>query len=336
LCSNYTEGVVVSINEILESLPAVAVAYGYTVAAWPTLRMQRSIVRGVSACVGIVVLFCPLFIPGDRVICRALAAFLCIELMCKMIDYARQQRRQGSSVGRFVDYVRFLIPFPALLCIFGERQRRLPRPRPTRREAMRTILGTSVFASGFVLVHVAAQIPAIRSSFPLDHAVKLLIFVVTIEALSNMAYGLERLAGFDTKPLIDKVFLSRTVAEFWCRYNTRVHSWLDCNIFRPSDGRRAPVRGVLLTFFVSAVLHELMFGIATSRFDGYQFTFFMLQAPAVLMSRRLRRFATRGGFVAKAAAHTVTIVWMSVTSILFFHGVNRVFPFFSASEPWLP
>lgn len=50
----------------------------------------------------------------------------------------------------------------------------------------------------------------------------------------------------------------------------------------------------------------------------------------------LERLATRAGFIGKAIAHSVTILWMYVTSVSFFHGVNRVFPFYYASEPWLP
>ena len=74
------------------------------------------------------------------------------------------------------------------------------------------------------------------------------MFTLTIEAISPIAYGIERLAGFDTKPLIRRAYLSRTVADFWCRINTRVHLWFDLNLFRPSGGRRNPVRGVVLTF----------------------------------------------------------------------------------------
>ncbi len=323
-------------GRILEFSLSVAAAYGYALAAWPILRMQHRIGPVFSACVGIAVLSCPLLIPADKIIFRAFEAFLCIELMFKMLDYSRHERHRGVGVDRFVDYLRFLIPFPPMLVVFRRRERRLPKDRPCRREAIRVLLGAGLFATGFVLVDVASHIPAVRSSFPLDHAAKVVIFIVTIEALSNMVYGVERLAGFDTTPVIQNGFLSRTVAEFWCRYNTRVHSWLDYNVFRPAGGWRAPVRAVLLTFFVSAVLHELMFGIATSRFDGYQFAFFMLQAPAVLASRPLHRFAKRTGIIGKAVAHSITVIWMSVTSVLFFHGVNRVFPFFYASEPWLP
>ncbi len=78
-----------------------------------------------------------------------------------------------------------------------------------------------------------------------------------------------------------------------------------------------------------------MFGIATSRFDGYQLLFFIVQIPAVIASRHLRRFAAKVGLPAIVLLRGITIIWMMGTSILFFHGVNRIVPFYTAT-PWLP
>lgn len=318
-------------------LLSVAAAYGYALVVRPVLRVRGGVGAIVSTCVAPVVLFLPLLIPADRVGLRALAEFLCADLMFKMIDYARQHRHGDGDVSRFADYLRFLIPFPVLLVVFHRRERRLPTPAPRGRTVLGVLFAAAVFALGFVLANVAARVEAVRSSFLLDHAVMFVIFMMTIQALSRLLYGLDRLAGFDTTPLIlNNAFCAPTVAAFWQRFNTRVHLWLQYNVFRPAGGLRTPVRGVLPCFFVSAVVHELAFGIATSRFTGYQFAFFMLQAPAMLASRPLHRLATHGGIAGKTLAHTTTVTWFFFTSMLFFHGVNRVFPFFYVSESWLP
>jgi hypothetical protein len=107
-------------------------------------------------------------------------------------------------------------------------------------------------------------------------------------------------------------------------------------VFLPSGGMKSPVWGIVLAFFVSAVFHELMFGIATSRFDGYQFAFFMIQAPGVLMSQQIERLRFKYGPVISLVNRLLTILWFGVTSILFFHGVDRVFHRVYASTPWLP
>jgi hypothetical protein len=186
------------------------------------------------------------------------------------------------------------------------------------------------------LVKRATQDETLRSCFLIDHAVMVLLFIVAVEALAQALWGLERLAGFNTTPLIRFAFLSRTPAEFWQRYNTRVHAWLYYNVFVPCGGLKAPVRGICLTLLVSGLLHELMFDIATSRPDGYQLMFFLLQVPGILASPGLERLARHAGLAGKALAHGLTILWMAATSVFFFHGVNRIFPFVYASEPLLP
>ena len=130
------------------------------------------------------------------------------------------------------------------------------------------IVGSLIVTTGIAILHWATNVAVLQSNFALDHAFKVLLFIPTIEAISRVTFALERLAGFDTKPVIRNAFLSRTTAEFWQRYNSRVHSWLFQNVFKPVGGARAPVRGVVMVFLISGLFHELMFGIATSKFDG--------------------------------------------------------------------
>jgi hypothetical protein len=92
---------------------------------------------------------------------------------------------------------------------------------------------------------------------------------------------------------------------------------------------------MMFVFLFSAVLHELFFGIATSRFTGYQATFFLLQIPAVAISRRMERLAIAWGSFGNVLARVITVLWFTVTSTLFFHGIEQVFHFYYASEPWL-
>jgi D-alanyl-lipoteichoic acid acyltransferase DltB (MBOAT superfamily) len=159
--------------------------------------------------------------------------------------------------------------------------------------------------------------------------------VIFIESTAEWLNGLERLLRFTAPPFVNRAFVSRTPGEFWYRYNVRVHDWLYHNVFVLSGGRRKPLRGVMLVFVVSAIFHELFFGIATSRFTGYQATFFLLQIPAVAISPRMDRLAKAWGNLGRMLARVITILWFVATSVLFFHGIDQVFYFYYASEPWL-
>jgi hypothetical protein len=315
---------------------AVVAAYCYAVMAFPLLRLQGRFGRMLAICVALVSPLCAFLIAADRVIERAFAELVAVDLSFKMIDFARQQRARARSIS-FRDYLRLLPPFPVLLVVFGEREKLAPERPPLLKELAIVLLLGYVIAGTVTAVFVADRSAAVQYSFPLDHAIKLALFIVTIEAFSRMSWGLERLAGYGTTPIIDDCYLATTPGDFWRRYNRRVGQWLYLNVFRPSGGHRVPVRGVFLTFFVSAVFHEVCFAIATSRFTGCQFVFFFLQAPAVAVSNRLQTAVDRGGPGLRAISRVITIAWFYVTSVLFFEGVDRIFPFVYASRPsWLP
>ncbi|MFG0334157.1 MAG: MBOAT family O-acyltransferase, partial [Maioricimonas sp. JB049] len=156
-----------------------------------------------------------------------------------------------------------------------------------------------------------------------------------VESGSQALLVLERAFGYRAPPIINQVWRARTPAEFWIRFNQRVQQWLYLNAFVPAGGRRRRVVGVVAVFLVSGLFHEIFFAIATRRLDGYQFTFFLLQAPAVLASPLLDRMAARGT-AGRVACHVTTWLWFAVTSPFFFHAADRVFEFFYASQPWLP
>jgi hypothetical protein len=315
---------------------AVLVAYGCAaVAPLPRYRLRGRAGVLVGWCFVPIICGCPLFIPSANVGLRAASAFASFEIFFKMVEYFRV----WDSVDRSVvlrEYYRFLIPFPVLSAVYPDHKRRLPPPEGPWPNVLRLVGGIVGVSVALLALRALSGIGPIRSSFALNHAAMLLTFVLAIESLSRAICGLERLAGFDTAPIIRNAYLSRTVSEFWRRYNDRIHDWLYRNFFRATGGRRAPVRSVLLVFLVSGLFHEAAFALATSRLTGYQFAFFTIQGPAALASGRLERLARRGGIAGKVLAHGATILFVAVTSVLFFDGVGKIFPFIYASRSPLP
>lgn len=317
-------------------LLAILSAYGCAVVA-PLLRyrLRARVGAFVGWCFVPILFACPLLIPSANVGLRAASAFASGDIAFKMVDYFRQWGNLDRSIV-LRDYYRFLIPFPVLSAVYPEHKRRLLRPESLWPQFLRLSGGVFGFTIAFLTVRRLSGIALLRSSFALNHAVMLLIFVLGIESLSRALCGLEHLAGFDTTLIIRNAYLSRTVAEFWRRYNCRIHDWLFRNVFQTTGGRRAPVRSMLLVFLVSGLFHEVAFALATSRLTGYQLAFFTIQAPAVLASGRLERLVRRGGIAGRITAHGATILFVGVTSILFFDGVSKIFPFVYVSPSPLP
>ena len=282
-----------------------------------------------------IILACPLLIPPANVGLRAASAFASVDIAFKMVEYFRHWDQVERSIV-LREYYRFLIPFPVLSAVYPDHKRRLLSPDSPWPQVLRLVGGIVGFAMALLAIRTLSGIALVRSSFALNHAVMLPTFVLAIESLSRALCGLERLAGFDTTPIIRNAYLSRTVSEFWRRYNDRIHDWLYRNVFLATGGRRAPVRSVLLVFLVSGLFHEVAFALATSRLTGYQLAFFTIQGPAALASGRLERLARRGGIAGKITAHGATILFVAVTSVLFFDGVGKIFPFIYASQSPLP
>ena len=316
---------------LLSFLLSVTISYSCALAFGSAPRKFPSCFR--SGFVVIAVLACPLLIPANEIILRAVAALVSGDLAFKVVDMSRLESTNDVPL-RFSEFWRFMIPFPFLLVVFQQKQKRLSHADCRWTNISRAIAAMLICAFSIGFMHVASLLTVVKTSFFCDHVVKVSAFVLLLEALSRFLYRLERLFGYDTVPIVNQIFKARTVAEFWQRYNTRVHSWFYYNVFRRTRFRHSPALSVSLVFLVNGFLHELMFGIATSKFDGYQMTFFLAQIPAVLTSRRLRRFAVRNGATGAALAHVFTISWMLATTMFFFHGVNRIVPIYTAAS-WL-
>jgi hypothetical protein len=317
-------------------LLAILAAYGCAVGA-PLLRdrLRGRVGAFVGWCIVPIIMLCPLLIPSANIGLRAASAFLSGDITFKMVESFRHWHK-GERTLLLRDYYRFLIPFPVLAIVYPDHRRRLPRPESPWPQVLRLFGGIVGFTVAFLAVRALSNIALLRSSFALNHAAILPIFMLAIESLSRALWGLERLVGFDTTPVIRNAYLSRTVSEFWRRYNDRTHDWFYRNVFQATGGRHTPVRSLLLVFLVSGLFHEVAFAVATSRLTGYQFAFFTIQAPAALASGRLERLARRGGIAGQITAHGATILFLAVTSILFFDGVSKILPFVYASQSPLP
>jgi hypothetical protein len=315
---------------------AVLIAYGCAVVApLPRYRLRGRVGSLVGWCLVPIVLACPLLIPSANIGLRAASAFASGEIIFKMVESFRHWAHGERSM-LLRDYYRFLIPFPVLSAVYPDHKRRLLRPESPWPQVLRLFGGMVGVTVALQAIRALSRLALVRSSFALNHAVMLLTFVLAIESLSRALCALERLAGFDTTPIIRNAYLSRTISEFWRRYNYRIHDWYYRNVFQATGGRRAPVRSLLLVFLVSGLLHEVAFALATSRLTGYQFAFFAIQGPAALASGRLECLARRGGIAGKIMAHGATIVFVAVTSVLFFDGVSKIFPFTYVSRSPLP
>jgi D-alanyl-lipoteichoic acid acyltransferase DltB (MBOAT superfamily) len=157
-----------------------------------------------------------------------------------------------------------------------------------------------------------------------------LLFVAFIAGFS-IVVQLSRLAGVQARSFTDDLWRAATPAEFWNRYNRIINQFLFENVYRPIRRTRSPALAILLTFTISGIAHEYIFGISASRVYGYQTLFFMLQGVAVALTARFR---PRGWNA--VGAMIATLVFMVCTSVLFFVSFHTVIPLYAHALPaWL-
>jgi hypothetical protein len=301
------------------------------------LRGLPAAIATALGCAAVAV--CPLLVPVECREFRALAALFAGDHLFKLIDF-RRHVAHAREPAKFRDFAGFLIPFPLLVTVYADRKWHSPwQGRSSAGIAWRA---SEIAAAGlwliagvggmFWLLANLSRAEIFRESFVLDHLKIVILFALAAETLPGLLHRWERLCGYDVPPLVRHALISRTVGEYWRRYNTRIHDWLADNVFFPSGGPRHPTRGVFLVFLVSGLIHELMFGIAIGRFDGSQLSFFVLQAPGVWLSEYLKPLIRRGGAWGATLARLATFTWFAVTSVFFFHTVNKLFPFFYAGS----
>ena len=106
-----------------------------------------------------------------------------------------------------------------------------------------------------------------------------------------------RRAGIDVKPIMNAPLRSRSVAEFWgTRWNLGFHELANELVFRPSVGRLGVAGALMLTFFASGVVHELVITVPARGGYGLPTLYFVLQGLGLLIERRIprrRRLARR-------------------------------------------
>jgi D-alanyl-lipoteichoic acid acyltransferase DltB (MBOAT superfamily) len=165
--------------------------------------------------------------------------------------------------------------------------------------------------------------------FLIEHAVKVFGFFLALIPFTQAYTALWRLCGGRALDPMNRPLLAATPAEFWRRYNRPAQQFLRDYVYRRVPG--SPLRAIVITFIVSAIVHEYVFDIAVSRVQGYQTIFFLLQGAVVAATMR---FHPSGRWVWPSIA--ATFLFNVVSSVFFFASVQGAIPFYANGLPaWL-
>jgi len=266
-----------------------------------------------------IILSSPLLIrPPGATLLRFIMAAMAVQAAFRLYDLHRDSSASGArNCLTFAAYA--FNPFAIAL-----RRVKAEPPKPLRHNLTVFLTCTSLGGIAIALTAFVFHIDWTRHPFVLEHCTKVISFMLIIQFLLNGLSAAFRLAGVPATTFAGNFFLSPTPAEFWRRYNRPVEQFFRQHVFRAAGGLHHPLRAILATFTLSAVIHEYAFDIAARRFLGYQLLFFLLHGLASALTLRLR---PRGP--APLPAILLTTAFNLTTAYLFFLSMNALVPFYT-------
>jgi hypothetical protein len=168
-------------------------------------------------------------------------------------------------------------------------------------------------------------------SFWSEHFVKAAASFIWIDCAFPWYGALWHLAGFKIVKFNHRMWLADTPAQFWRRYHRPAYIWLRQDIFKPLRVLRSPGTALLLTFFLSGLIHEYILTVSLSRMTGHMLAFFTLQGLASWLTWPIH---LKGAW--KLVGLAATYAFLLTSAVYFFAPVNEGIAFYTNQIPtWI-
>ncbi len=302
-------------------LLTIAVHFALAFVFYSTLGIERQIRTQLFLILAGLLLLTPIIIPAAEPLIRFIVAVNTVFLLVKLYDVLADTN-QGQRLG-LRTFAIFLIS-PTLfrrapdVKIFNSKRRCLFR-------LATAFVGLSIATSmlvGLFLINWRTSL------WILEHGLKVVTLILATVYSCMLLVAAWQICGGASGDIMRHPILARTPADFWRRFNVPMQRFFYERIFIVVNGRQKPIRASLVVFVISGIMHEYVFGIALCRVEKWQMAFFILQWCAVVMTIRIKPQAWRA-----VLWTTATLSFNIISGVLFFAGVNGLFPFYSRPLP---
>ena len=305
---------------IVAAIQASALFLYYLTMRWPA-RFRLP----VFIALWIIVSACPFIIVPKMVLGRFIAGMFTVWILVKAYDLEAQALRGKQP--SFSQFLQFSINGFWLVM-----QRRPAEMRLTALQNAKLLIGRAAVALVTIaLCTIVFTADWSHRSFAFEHVAKVCTVYLALMWSTNAAAAAWRLAGGIALDPFDDPAMARTPGQFWRDWNRPAAQLFQEYVFNRAGGHRHISRATLITFAVSALIHEYLFCIALRRPQGFQLAFFMLQGFAVVATLKIHRRGRQALLWA-----VITFTFELAVSVLFFASINHVVPFYSRPLPgWL-
>jgi len=292
---------------------AIVAAHAAAIAFHPAMSWRRGGARFAAylACAAGVAL-APCIAPAAT-IWRGVAALVAVALFVKLYDLERSAVR-----GMRLNFREYLLYLPNW---FWLALRLPPRRGPWTGDCRALAVNAAGAIIGVAATVIVFLIDWRSVPFLLEHAAKVSALAMAVINIGNGLAAAMRLSGGRALVVFRNPFAADTPADLWRRWNRPTQQFLHEHVYRPLHGPEQPVSATVVTFAISALLHEGLFDLMAGRVMGWQLLFFMIHGVAVVATSKVRpRGAAQVWWTAGTFAFAVT------TTALFGLTMNAVVP----------
>jgi hypothetical protein len=304
---------------------ALLLSYAVAVLAWAVHRRMGPFAPVAAAVWGVGVAGCSalVFFEDNRIL-RALT-FICGALVgLRVYSYCLAAAPQA-----LMDHFRFLSVGMLSPHLVYALERQTDSRAALGPELLRlAVAAVAITGTWWLTMRLIFEGPG-RDAWLINHLIVLVGFVIVMTAFGQVSFASWRLMGLRVRPVMDRIWLSRSPADFWRRWSWPIHLWLYRYVYRPCGGRYRAVVSVLAVFAVSGLMHEAIAFVALGQVTGHQSAFFAASAVGVLASPALEGLGQRG-LLGSALARVVTLVFLAASAALMFVTIDAVIPLYAA------
>src|SRR4030095_7897164 len=260
---------------------AVTSAFLAASACYPVLRWERRERAWALVALALPIALSPLWVPRDVPGVRLLATLNAVSLLVKLYDL--HVAASCSLVPSFPCFAAFLANWFCLVW------RRLDKePQPSFQQILQRLAWAALQTGAAVIVLVwLVRRDWAGTPFAVEHCAKALSLFVALIPLSALGVSFWRLAGGRPRDFMAAPLFAPTPVEFWRRYNRPAQQFLKEDGFVRARSTQSPAPALFMTFALSALVHEYVFGVSMGRVQGYQTVFFLLQGLGVAATARV-------------------------------------------------
>ncbi len=203
-----------------------------------------------------------------------------IYVACKAITWSAAPIA-GVSVARQLAY---LVAWPGLNPTrFFQSEALSARERPSGREWLGAVFR---MLAGGVLFWSAPMWIGSKAPIALGWAGMVGVVLMLHFGLFHLLSCFWRANGVDARPLMNRPASSTSVTEFWSeRWNTAFRDFTHHFVFRPLTRRWGLLPALILGFFFSGLVHDIVISVSAGGGYGGPTLFFVIQGLAILLEK---------------------------------------------------